>query len=113
MIDNEKSNERNGSSRFSRFGEREESKDEENCFPFFENGGHVATLENYATVSLSLSRSERLFLLVRTPMASGCGYKLGFMREIKCALLSKRRRFYRDRGPRYFSTTSICVYMCT
>lgn len=40
-----------------------------------------------------------------TPMASGCGYKLGFMREIKCALLSKRRRFYTDRGPRYFSTT--------
>lgn len=65
MIDNEKSNERNGSSRFSRFG-GEESKDEENCFPFFENGGHVATLENYATVSLS--RSERLFLLVHTPL---------------------------------------------
>lgn len=58
MIDNEKSNERNGSSRFSRFG-GEESKDEENCFPFFENGGHVATLENYATVSLSLSLGQR------------------------------------------------------
>lgn len=35
------------------------SKDEENCFPFFENGGHVATLENYATVSLSLSLGQR------------------------------------------------------
>lgn len=40
----------------------------------------------------------------------GCGYKLGFMREIKCALLSKRRRLYRDRGPRCFSSTHVHVH---
>lgn len=45
-----------------------------------------------------------------TPMDLGCGYKLGFMREIKCALLSKRRRLYRDRGPRYSLTACVCTY---
>lgn len=39
----------------------------------------------------------------------GCGYKLGFMREIKCALLSKRRRLYGDRIPRY--SPIVCTYI--
>lgn len=54
----------------------------------------------------SSSYSRRPFVHAYRP---GCGYKLGFMREIKCALLSKRRRLYRDRGPRYSSGMYGCV----